>query len=138
MILRLHSNALRDLGQMTRNWMRESVKRHFPLRSHSKHLAHRFGQGRLQLHNLSIVDFSPPEVHFQASKNSLLYMSTDGGNSQVHYSIFYPFSLFCSARCPMVTSIRFSAFLNPFSGICRHCPGENCWIQCRCFHKGHP
>ena len=97
MVLRLHQNALKDLAEMTRNWMNESVGKNFPLRSHSRHLAHRLGQGRLQLHNLrfkkyicslklgnlSVVSFFAPEVHYQPSKNSLLYMSTDGGNSEV-------------------------------------------------------
>jgi hypothetical protein len=87
MVLRLHAGALRELGQLTRQWMNGSVRAQFPLHSHSKHLAHRLGQGRLQLHNLSVLTFSPPQVHYQPSKNSLLYMSTDGGASEVMYNV---------------------------------------------------
>jgi hypothetical protein len=83
MIIRLHANSLDDLAGMTRHWMNASLHRHFPLRSHSKHLAHRLGQGRLQLHNLSVVAFSPPDVHYHPSHNSLLYLTTDGGTSLI-------------------------------------------------------
>jgi hypothetical protein len=41
------------------------------------------GQGRLQLHNLSVVAFSPPDVHYHPSHNSLLYLTTDGGTSLI-------------------------------------------------------
>ncbi|CAD5235737.1 unnamed protein product [Bursaphelenchus xylophilus] len=83
MVLRINDAGLDDLAEYTRQWMFDTLKE---LRM--ENFSHRFerglASGELILSNLAIKEFAPPLIKYRPHSNSLLYVTTVGGDAEIH------------------------------------------------------